>query len=88
MNGTARTSVPGRPSVAVTPQTRQTVRAGVAGGFVPVPGPPGPPGPAGPPGLGLAGIEGTLSDVAELPVPGGFAGRAFIVGGDLWIWRE
>jgi hypothetical protein len=52
-------------------------------------GPQGERGDTGPPGPGnLAGIEGTLDAPAELPITGAFDGQAFIIGGDLWVWRQ
>lgn len=48
--------------------------------------PPGPVGPQGPSRLGaLARIQGTAS---QLPPAGTFIGEAWIVDGDLWVWKE
>jgi hypothetical protein len=50
------------------------------------PGPPGPPGPQGPAGTGLEGILGELPNASMLPLHGE-PGQAWIVGGDLYVWK-
>lgn len=49
-------------------------------------GPPGPPGPQGVAGRGLEAILGTLGSTDELPAEGE-VGDAWIIDGDLWVWK-
>jgi hypothetical protein len=38
-------------------------------------------------GSGMAGIQGSLDDPTQLPPEGSYIGEAYLVAGDLWIWR-
>jgi hypothetical protein len=80
MSSDVTVSLPGRYTVDVQP----------ASGGVPGPqGAPGVQGPQGWPGRGLEAILGTLGSVADLdtlPDPPE-VGDAWLINGDLWIWK-
>jgi hypothetical protein len=84
----ARVAPAGSVGVEVNLNPRQVgVQVGRGGGGV---GPAGPTGPTGPPGVdgrGLEAIQGTLNDTNELPTSGMQIGDAWIIDGDLWIYK-
>jgi len=81
--------LPERPAAGVALPDRLGIGVALSAGAVPIPGPQGPTGPEGPqgpPGRGLEGIQGTLASPYDLP-DNPELGDAWIIDGQLWIWK-